>query len=215
MDFLEAWQAWLRGQELSGVTVWGVSVLWWSRFGKMAQAVAGLVVILDLLGPDRLRRRGGRAARRFTARIRYLRLVRAASLGTARELFSRRVSERRRRELPRRIRYVNGVVLLAGVALFGAGLLFTGHVEGQPPPPLWRQALATPVLLAAAGLVFRRFFVTHWLMVIGTVLVWWLPAHLVLRPVAYLLATQSPGHRLRWIALGFFLGGFTFDLLGS
>ncbi|SDK26379.1 hypothetical protein SAMN04488074_1053 [Lentzea albidocapillata subsp. violacea] len=52
---------WFSGKQTSGATLWGLSMVWWGRAGKLMQFMAGCVVILDLVGPDRLRAIGARA----------------------------------------------------------------------------------------------------------------------------------------------------------
>jgi hypothetical protein len=36
----------------------GVRILWWARAGKLISAIAGLVIIIDIVGEERLRRYG-------------------------------------------------------------------------------------------------------------------------------------------------------------
>ncbi|WP_285607226.1 hypothetical protein [Actinokineospora globicatena] len=52
---------WLSGKQTSGATLWGLSMVWWGRVGKLLQFLAGCVVVLDLVGPERLRAVGARA----------------------------------------------------------------------------------------------------------------------------------------------------------
>lgn len=52
---------WFSGKQTSGATLWGLSMVWWGRVGKLLQFMAGCAVILDLVGPDRLRAIGARA----------------------------------------------------------------------------------------------------------------------------------------------------------
>ena len=52
---------WFAGQQVPGDAVlWFMSVRWWARAGKIATFVGGATVILDLIGPDRLRTIGER-----------------------------------------------------------------------------------------------------------------------------------------------------------
>ncbi|MGH8876005.1 MAG: hypothetical protein ACRD0P_01465 [Stackebrandtia sp.] len=56
---------WSGGEATSNLTAWGIPMLSWGRLGKIAQFLAGLVVILDLLDPDKLRSKGSRAGRQL------------------------------------------------------------------------------------------------------------------------------------------------------
>jgi hypothetical protein len=56
IGYLDAWRAWFSGQEVDPqARLWFMSVLWWGRAGKIAAFLGGATVILDLIGPDRLR----------------------------------------------------------------------------------------------------------------------------------------------------------------
>jgi hypothetical protein len=59
----EAWVSWWSGS-LSEAQLWGLPMLFWGRFGKVLPFVAGLVVVLDLVGPQQLRQWGAGARRR-------------------------------------------------------------------------------------------------------------------------------------------------------
>src|SRR5262245_14209686 len=54
----DVWSVWWSGRSAGGMPLWGMTVLWWGRVGKLMQFSAGLTVILDLVGPDRLRHMG-------------------------------------------------------------------------------------------------------------------------------------------------------------
>lgn len=56
ITLLEAWGQWFSGNTVPGqAELWGVSVLWWGRIGKALAFLAGATVILDIIGPERLR----------------------------------------------------------------------------------------------------------------------------------------------------------------
>ncbi|MEV4455148.1 hypothetical protein [Microbispora sp. NPDC049633] len=56
---------WLDGRSTSGLVLWGHTMLWWGRLGKIVQFAAGLVAVFDLIGLDRLVRWLGRQERRY------------------------------------------------------------------------------------------------------------------------------------------------------
>ena len=69
-SYRDLWQvlgAWFSGRSASGLVLWGVPMVWWGRTGKVLQFAGGLVVVLDLVGPDRLRRAGAEASARVRA----------------------------------------------------------------------------------------------------------------------------------------------------
>ncbi|WP_093274283.1 hypothetical protein [Saccharopolyspora shandongensis] len=56
LGFWEAVGQWWSGKKLEDFTMYGWRMLYWARFGKYLQFVGGLVVVLDLIGPERMRR---------------------------------------------------------------------------------------------------------------------------------------------------------------
>jgi hypothetical protein len=62
----QAWGLWLSGEPAAHLELWGLSILWWGRLGKIAEAVAGLAILADIVGPDGLRRFGRLLHGRFT-----------------------------------------------------------------------------------------------------------------------------------------------------
>ncbi|WP_433038610.1 hypothetical protein [Actinomycetospora sp. CA-053990] len=60
----EALSVWFSGQKLDGMALYGLSTVWWSRIAKIATYAAGLVVVLDIIGPERIRAYGRRLKRR-------------------------------------------------------------------------------------------------------------------------------------------------------
>jgi hypothetical protein len=56
----DLWSNWWSGQQLSGAQLWGWPLVAWGRLGKVLQFLAGLTIVLDLIGPDPLRAFGRR-----------------------------------------------------------------------------------------------------------------------------------------------------------
>jgi hypothetical protein len=56
VGYFEAWGQWFSGQQVSSdARLWFMSVRWWERAGKIAAFLGGATVVLDLIGPERLR----------------------------------------------------------------------------------------------------------------------------------------------------------------
>lgn len=64
-DLAAVVSSWATGKQTSAIALWGLPMLWWGRIGKIMQFFAGCIVVLDLVGPDRLRAAGTRAAARL------------------------------------------------------------------------------------------------------------------------------------------------------
>ncbi|MDB6060743.1 MAG: hypothetical protein JWM78_846 [Verrucomicrobiaceae bacterium] len=55
LNWIQAWEQWRTGAQLSNATLWGLSILWLGRAGKIAEFIGGATVILEIIGPDRIR----------------------------------------------------------------------------------------------------------------------------------------------------------------
>lgn len=49
---------WWSGESVANLQLLGISIRAWGRFGKLLQLTAALVVVLDIAGPERIRRYG-------------------------------------------------------------------------------------------------------------------------------------------------------------
>ncbi|SDM55974.1 hypothetical protein [Allokutzneria albata] len=65
IGYFEAWERWFNGDTaLRDARLWRLHVLWWGRVGKLAAFFAGMALILDIIGPERLRQFSTRYVRR-------------------------------------------------------------------------------------------------------------------------------------------------------
>ncbi|MGC7099414.1 hypothetical protein ACPZ19_32470 [Amycolatopsis lurida] len=73
VDLVEAWRQWnAENPALKDMSLWGTRILWWGRIGKIAMFASGLVLLVDIIGPERMRRVAGRpraSARRLLAQF--------------------------------------------------------------------------------------------------------------------------------------------------
>ena len=60
VGFLDAWNLWCRGKLDQETRLWHIPILWWGRGGKLAAFIGGATILLDLIGPDRIREFGKR-----------------------------------------------------------------------------------------------------------------------------------------------------------
>jgi hypothetical protein len=58
ISIVEAWTLWLSGHLSPNALIWGVSIFWWGRLGKMMQFVAAITIVADIIGPEKIRRFG-------------------------------------------------------------------------------------------------------------------------------------------------------------
>jgi di/tricarboxylate transporter len=55
-----AWSLWASGDLESNDQLWGLPIFWWGRIGRITEFVAGLAIIAEIIGTERLRAFGYR-----------------------------------------------------------------------------------------------------------------------------------------------------------
>jgi hypothetical protein len=75
-EYLYVWGVWSHGDATGHLRLWGLSVLWWGRIGKLLEFIAGLAVVLDLLDVNKMREFGERAGDRWQKYSDSFRLIR-------------------------------------------------------------------------------------------------------------------------------------------
>jgi len=223
------WQAWFSGEQVAGADLWGLPLLVWARTGKVLQFLAGMTVVLDLIGPDPLRAFGRRLqkvpwSRGFTGPAEVLAVVvlTVSLLG-----------------------YVVFIVLLFtdlfpfGKPVTSAILAPVRHGLGWLGGQWWGSCLCMAVIGLAVllhhltpraprnqvGLAVRLDWLLWPAVIVGLLAVallllpWALVIYGFCLPVSHglaaLLDRTQPAHPLRWVAFGLFVAGFHFDLLAS
>jgi hypothetical protein len=69
VGYFEAWSRWVDGDAgLRDAELWGLRILWWGRVGKFAAFLAGMTLVMDIIGPERLRQFSERYMRRHQVR---------------------------------------------------------------------------------------------------------------------------------------------------
>ncbi|MDP1715211.1 MAG: hypothetical protein Q8L41_10760 [Anaerolineales bacterium] len=56
ITYIEVWKLWFAGESTNQFYLWGLSILWWGRIGKVVGLLAGLVVISEIIGSGNLLR---------------------------------------------------------------------------------------------------------------------------------------------------------------
>ena len=195
-ELFHAWQLWSQGRSVSTEPLWGHPVLWWARLGKILQFVAGLVVVFDLIGPERLRAVGRRASNG-------LREARSLALRLQPSLQYSMVSA---------VRLGTGLFLVSVNASLAFLLATRWSTMSGTPATLIPFVVAPAFLLVYLWIGGREAASVLRLPALG---LGWLLATLTLGTAAAALDKANPGHLIRWLALLLFMIGFSLDLLGS
>ncbi|MFI0424222.1 hypothetical protein [Spongiactinospora sp. 9N601] len=56
LGYFEAWDLWLRGRSVLGYELLGVPILWWGRVGEILSFISGALILIELVGADKLAR---------------------------------------------------------------------------------------------------------------------------------------------------------------
>lgn len=55
-EWLRAWSLWWSGTKLpDNLPLWGLNIIWWNRIGQCLQFLGSAVVIIDIVGPKKVR----------------------------------------------------------------------------------------------------------------------------------------------------------------
>ncbi|MER7079564.1 hypothetical protein [Saccharopolyspora kobensis] len=216
-SLLDLFVTWWSGEEIKKCILLGWKIVFWARIGKWLQFAAGLVVVLDLLGPDRLKN----LALRF----------RGAGWKNIRDAWSsdeEMVREESSEDRPsgksfgrRDLVVVVSVLFVGAIMEMMAILSIPGVVEGihsHVPSPLGLSAvvmIGLVVLTYVNGLALLLFGI----LATGSLIIVVLVLFFVVTGIAEIqyraLRGDPPGHPLRWVSLVLFLFGFSLDMLGS
>ena len=58
VSLIEAWKIWFSGDLPADTILWGISILWWERIGKLMQVLGATTIIADIVGPEKIRQFG-------------------------------------------------------------------------------------------------------------------------------------------------------------
>jgi hypothetical protein len=234
IGYLTAWSLWMDGEQLTTYSMWGLPFIWWARIGKLMQFAAGLTVLLDLAGPERLQVVSGKLGAFDWQEA-------AARMKRQRDLFSKRkemariarlyrlaagLKEKRRLEAefeksmkdPNVAHDAIMVTRLTRTAYLTLVAILFFIATRWDSLPMWQKLLW--IGLGTALFLAMKKVPVFLVQAVGTgaaaarsayaVVIFSMAASLVRA-----LGEEGAGHPLRWFAFVLFLTGFHLDLLGS
>lgn len=184
----DAWARWWAGEQVGGLPLFGTTVLFWGRLGKVLQFAAGLVVVLDLVGTHRLtatrdRLRGGLdRASKLIARFTWTRWWIAENRGPWRRWLG----------------------MLSYYVIYGL-IVWVSLRYGDAAEKVVKYPI-TALFAVVFFVVTTIALAAQLLLAVG---------YGVSSLALWLFGGEQPGHVARWLALGLFVVGFQFDLLAS
>lgn len=55
VDYFDAWTRWAAGDPtLRDAHLWGLKIYWWARLGKVLAFLAGMALLVDIIGPSKV-----------------------------------------------------------------------------------------------------------------------------------------------------------------
>ena len=58
ITFIETWKLWLSDNLSADAVLWGISIFWWERIGKVMQFLGATTIVADIIGPEKIRKFG-------------------------------------------------------------------------------------------------------------------------------------------------------------
>ena len=55
MTIFRAWDLWFHSRLPDETVLWGITILWWGRYGKVAEFFGAALIVADIIGPEKLR----------------------------------------------------------------------------------------------------------------------------------------------------------------
>jgi hypothetical protein len=239
----ELLNGWVSGP-LTSTSLLGVPIFWWSRIGKCAQFAAGLTVILDLVGPERLQEWGHKLqvgnserTRRAQLLLKNWRTMPNAIVAMGEKVYEswrmnrferdKTKKEKIRRELGAAasefhkdypVTAWGGLVGLGIAIVMNAAMLITiWHSITHNYTRSNIGELYWSALRLFAFYLLAKFLprVAYALTELFLVGVRHVIDRVLVRPVAVTLAARRPGSSIKWISFYVFVAGFMLDLLSS
>ena len=203
VSYWDAWSFWWSGQKVDEMQMWGLSLLWWGRIGKLLQFIGGLIVIFDLIGSVKLNNAAEKVSRR-AQRMRH-------SASRHFEGHDETHNERRQSRIDKIDRFLVNVLTIAILSIMAwiavrhfnlIEILFRPSDERHPLDYLLKIPAIIALIIAFLGAMsLSRVLISA--------------AHLPLLALAWLFDSNRPGHPARWIAFFVVVVGFHLDLLAS
>jgi hypothetical protein len=211
LTWMQAWELWRSGAQLSQETLWGVSILWLGRAGKIMQFAGGATVLLEIIGPANIQAFGNHLLK--IASLGKVRKSLASVLGWLKNFYfnpNPSPSDLRERQFTwQEIKTEPLLFISTGISLIAVIAAW----QFSPIATWWINLILAIVLLYVLQLLvapwLAALFCTLLLAGVGAI------ALLIVKPIAWVLAQKMLSHAIKVLAFLLLACGFHFDLLSS
>jgi hypothetical protein len=235
---VNVWRHWLAGEPTSGLVLWTLPVLWWGRIGKMLEFTAVAAVVLDLVGPDRLRTWGRQLRQPVFRKVEDWGLLEVVGLVITIGLIIEYHAYYNKagqwlvvhifnfyQRLPAEAYWIAGALSATFLTLALAVLPWRRHdwaiqffkvstfISAIPFFVAYQVALWKFFLSWSHGYILVPLTYTTVLLILIVPL--YIIDLLIVNPISWLLDRERPGQPVRWLSVVLFIMGFHFDLLAS
>ncbi|MDL1900497.1 hypothetical protein FBR02_06975 [Anaerolineae bacterium CFX9] len=221
-EYIAAWSLWSQGLLGSDYLLWGVAIFWWARIGRIISAVSALTIVLEIIGPERLRRFGSRLRTNINFRWAARKVIRLSRTVTrlfsfAAALLASSDDRRLASTMDELFEDSPIITLFIHVLLIGFVVLSIQLVDAYLYDSFWIMKLF--VILLTAAVLWIISIVIVIILYAGASLLFTLGAlainALVLKPMVWVLEQPDLSGKVRIISVALLIIGFHFDLLAS
>jgi hypothetical protein len=206
MTILGAWELWFQARLNEDAVLWGLTILWWGRLGKLAEFFGAALIVADIIGPEKLRVYGD-ALHQF------------ASLSFARKTFvdARTFARAFLREETQTVadyvevlsRHKTGIFTVVTGYLMAALSLYEIWLANLA----WWQFVLIAIISIIAWFAISPLLAIVAVFAIG--LFGFAIDKLIVTPMAWALMQPTPERVIKILSLALLIAGFHFDLLAS
>ncbi|WP_109829527.1 hypothetical protein [Reichenbachiella versicolor] len=208
LDLFKACELWLKGTELSSYKVYGVSILWIGRIGILIQFFGASLVVVEIIGYERLKR----FSYDIAELINFKKLMKFATyaVNTTRKWF-RKIGEKKLTEAEKDSIEVDSwfawvIVITASFNGIYSWVVFSESMH-------WLLAYFVASFVLALSGYITPILITFLMLLVFSLLYLWNTFFLV--PMLWVLAQKKLNIILKIIALIFLIIGTFMDLLAS
>jgi hypothetical protein len=210
LTYIDAWSRWLNGESVSNFFLWNIQILWLGRIGKLVSFLSAFAIIVEIVGPTRLREFGASLHDRV---ILQKTLESAKKKLAVLSFIPRLFTSKTNHEFDEVfegffLKKPSGWISMI-LAYAGAGLTFYKIYYSKGFWP----ALGYSVLILAIGVYLAPVIVV--LLLASPMIALMAIDYIAIEPLAWVLERESLDKIIKFVSLILLLVGFHFDLLAS